>query len=99
LEDQKKLLADPNYARIVKRWERKEGGEKVFLERPFAHFEVVAARPKRRVRDDHEGRIETHRVRTRFAEIRIARAESCDGDLIRMGAAGRAWTLCAPKGR
>ncbi len=35
LEDQKRLLADPNYVRIVKRWERKEGGEKVLLERPL----------------------------------------------------------------
>jgi hypothetical protein len=33
LEDQKKLLADPNYVRTVKRWERKEGGEKVLVER------------------------------------------------------------------
>lgn len=35
LEDQKKLLADPNYVRTIKRWERKEGGEKVLLERPL----------------------------------------------------------------
>jgi hypothetical protein len=35
LEDQKKLLADPNFVRTVKRWERKEGGEKVLLERPL----------------------------------------------------------------
>ena len=35
LEDQKKLLADPNYVRTVKRWERKEGGEKMLLERPL----------------------------------------------------------------
>jgi len=35
LDDQKKLLADPNYVRTVKRWERKEGGEKVLLERPL----------------------------------------------------------------
>lgn len=35
LEDQKKLLADPNYVRTVKRWERKEGGEKVLVERPL----------------------------------------------------------------
>ena len=35
LEDQKKLLSDPNYVRTVKRWERKEGGEKVLLERPL----------------------------------------------------------------
>src|SRR6478672_10104474 len=35
LEDQKKLLADPSYVRTVKRWERKEGGEKVLLERPL----------------------------------------------------------------
>jgi len=35
LEDQKKLLADPNYMRTVKRWERKEGGEKVLVERPL----------------------------------------------------------------
>ena len=35
LEDQKKLLADPNYIRTVKRWERKEGGEKVLVERPL----------------------------------------------------------------
>jgi hypothetical protein len=35
LEDQKKLLADPNFVRTVKRWERKEGGEKVLVERPL----------------------------------------------------------------
>ena len=35
LEDQKKLLADPNFVRTVKRWERKEGGEKVLVERPI----------------------------------------------------------------
>jgi hypothetical protein len=35
LEDQKKLLADPNYVRTVKSWERKEGGERVLLERPL----------------------------------------------------------------
>jgi hypothetical protein len=32
LEDQRKLLADPNFVRKVKRWERKEGGEKVLVE-------------------------------------------------------------------
>jgi hypothetical protein len=35
LEDQKKLLADPNFLRTVKRWERKEGGEKVLIEKPL----------------------------------------------------------------
>lgn len=35
LEDQKKLLADPNYVRTVKRWERKDSGEKVLVERPL----------------------------------------------------------------
>ena len=35
LEDQKKLLADPNFVRTVKRWERKEGGEKVLVEKPI----------------------------------------------------------------
>jgi len=35
LEDQKKLLADPNFVRRVKRWERKEGGEKVLVEKPL----------------------------------------------------------------
>jgi len=35
LEDQKKLLADPNFVRTVKRWERKEGGEKVLVEKPL----------------------------------------------------------------
>ena len=35
LEDQKKLLADPNFVRKVKRWERKEGGEKVLVEKPL----------------------------------------------------------------
>jgi hypothetical protein len=35
LEDQKTLLADPNFVRTVKRWERKEGGEKVLVERPL----------------------------------------------------------------
>jgi hypothetical protein len=35
LEDQKKLLADSNFVRTVKRWERKEGGEKVLLEKPL----------------------------------------------------------------
>jgi hypothetical protein len=34
LEDQKKLLADPEFVRRVKRWERKEGGEKVLVEKP-----------------------------------------------------------------
>jgi hypothetical protein len=35
LEDQKKLLADPNFVRTVKRWENKEGGEKVLVEKPI----------------------------------------------------------------
>jgi hypothetical protein len=35
LEDQKKLLADPNFVRTVKRWERKENGEKVLIEKPL----------------------------------------------------------------
>ena len=35
LEDQKKLLADPNFVRTVKRWERKEGGEKMLVEKPL----------------------------------------------------------------
>jgi hypothetical protein len=35
LDDQKKLLAEPNFVRTVKRWERKEGGEKVLVERPL----------------------------------------------------------------
>jgi hypothetical protein len=33
LEDQKKLIADPNFVRTVKRWERKEGGEQVLVEK------------------------------------------------------------------
>jgi hypothetical protein len=35
LEDQKKLLADPSFVRRIKRWERKENGEKVLIERPL----------------------------------------------------------------
>jgi hypothetical protein len=35
LEDQKKLLADPTFVRRVKRWESKEGGEKVLVEKPI----------------------------------------------------------------
>jgi hypothetical protein len=35
LEDQKKLLADPSFVRRVKRWERKEGGEEVLIEKPL----------------------------------------------------------------
>ncbi|MGY3370218.1 hypothetical protein ACVWZL_007343 [Bradyrhizobium sp. GM2.4] len=35
LEDQKKLLADPSYQRRIKRWEKKEGGEKVLIEKPL----------------------------------------------------------------
>jgi uncharacterized protein DUF6641 len=35
LEDQKKLLADPSYQRRIKRWEKKEGGEKVLVEKPI----------------------------------------------------------------
>jgi hypothetical protein len=35
LEDQKKLLADPLFVRRVKRWERKESGEKVLIEKPL----------------------------------------------------------------
>jgi hypothetical protein len=35
LEDQKKLLADPTFVRRVKRWENKEGGEKVLVEKPI----------------------------------------------------------------
>lgn len=35
LEDQKKLLADPSYQRRIKRWEKKEDGEKVLLEKPL----------------------------------------------------------------
>jgi hypothetical protein len=33
LEDQKKLLADPTYQRRIKRWEKKDDGEKVLVER------------------------------------------------------------------
>ncbi len=35
LEDQKRLLADPMYQRRIKRWEKKEGGEKVLVEKPL----------------------------------------------------------------
>jgi hypothetical protein len=35
LEDQKKFLADPAFVRRVKRWESKEGGEKVLVEKPI----------------------------------------------------------------
>jgi hypothetical protein len=35
LEDQKKLLADPTFVRRVKRWERREDGEKVLIEKPL----------------------------------------------------------------
>lgn len=35
LEDQKKLLADATYQRRIKRWEKKEDGEKVLVERPL----------------------------------------------------------------
>jgi Family of unknown function (DUF6641) len=35
LEDQKKLLADPAFVRLIKRWERKENGEKVLIEKPL----------------------------------------------------------------
>ncbi|TFW53494.1 hypothetical protein CT676_41535 [Bradyrhizobium sp. MOS001] len=35
LEDQKKLFADPLYQRRIKRWEKKEGGEKVLVEKPL----------------------------------------------------------------
>lgn len=35
LEDQKKLLADPTFVRRVKRWENKEGGEKILVEKPI----------------------------------------------------------------
>src|SRR4051794_30519006 len=35
LEDQKKLLADLNYVRTIKRWEHKDGGEKVLVEKPL----------------------------------------------------------------
>ena len=35
LDDQKKLLADPTFVRRVKRWERKENGEKVLIEKPL----------------------------------------------------------------
>jgi len=35
LEDQKKLLADPTFVRRVKRWEKKESGEKVLVEKPI----------------------------------------------------------------
>lgn len=35
LEDQKKLMADPTFVRRVKRWEHKDGGEKVLVEKPI----------------------------------------------------------------
>ncbi|MGF6428344.1 DUF6641 family protein [Bradyrhizobium elkanii] len=35
LEDQKKLLADPSYQRRIKRWVKKEDGEKVLVEKPL----------------------------------------------------------------
>ena len=35
LEDQERLLADPGFIRRVKRWERKESGEKVLIEKPL----------------------------------------------------------------
>jgi hypothetical protein len=34
---QKMLVADPNFVRTVKRWERKEGGEKVWSKGLFGH--------------------------------------------------------------
>ena len=41
LEDQRNLLADPNFVRTVKRWERREGGEKVLVERPSCSTTAV----------------------------------------------------------
>lgn len=35
LHDQKKLLADATYQRRIKRWEKREDGEKVLVERPL----------------------------------------------------------------
>src|SRR3954469_3604548 len=35
LEDQKKLLGDPTFVRTIKRWERRENGEKVLIEKPL----------------------------------------------------------------
>src|SRR6185312_14293633 len=55
LEDQKQLLANPNFV-------RKEGGEKVLVERPI-RTSKWAARSERRLRDDREDRVEAHRVR------------------------------------
>ena len=63
LEDQKKLLADPNFRAhreaLGAQGRRREGA----CRETAAHIEVVAARSERRVRNDHEGRIEAHRVR------------------------------------
>ena len=63
LEDQKKLLADPNFVRTVKRWERKEGRRESAGRKADPNLEMVAARSERRLRNDREGRIEAHRVR------------------------------------
>jgi hypothetical protein len=60
LEDQRRLLADPNFVRAVKRWERKEGGEKVPGRKANPHEQMVAARSERRLRHDCEDWIEAH---------------------------------------
>ena len=63
LEDQKKLLADPNFVRTVKRWERKEGGEKV-LERPLRTSKWLS------LRERLEREISQEKIVIRAQEIR-----------------------------
>ena len=63
LEDQKKLLADPNFVRTVKALGAQGRRRESASRKAAANFEMVAARSERRLRDDREGRIEAHRVR------------------------------------
>jgi hypothetical protein len=79
LEDQKKLLADPNYVRTVKRWERKEGGEKVLLERPLRTSKWWQT-------DQHGGFVMTMKVGSKRIEFEKGKAAIAVGPLEKLPA-------------
>ena len=74
LEDQKKLLADPTFVRRVKRWERKEGGEKILVEKPLRTSKWWQA-------DQNGGYVMTVKIGSRRIEFEKGKAAIAVGSL------------------
>jgi hypothetical protein len=78
-EDQKKLLADPNFVRTVKRWERKEGGERVLVEKPLRTSKWWQA-------DGNGGHVMTVKIGSKRIEIDKGKAAIAVGPLEKLPA-------------